>query len=150
MVHEAQSSSTCVDETAPPVTPAKASNNRREQETKDDDQVQVPAMLPLDDLVLAQIADVRNTRLTAGLDEHPANMRPPQTLVRVVRVELRVRVPVVRAVAARPPLDGPLHGAATGGRKEVLERLRRVVRAVRPEPVVPSRDAWKEKGLSPV
>ena len=149
MVDKAQTSGASVEEAAFEVSP-EAGHKGRNDETHDQDKIHIPPVLPPHDLALAQVADIGNTGPTARLDEHPPDMREEEALVRVVRVELRVRVAVVRAVAARPPLDGPLHGAATGGRKEVLERLRRVVRAVRPEPVVPSRDAWKEKGLSPV
>ena len=102
---EAKASSTRKHEATPQIAPAKVADESREDETTEEDEGAVPAVLPPDDLILAQVADISDTRLTAGLDKHPADVGPPEALVSVVRVERRVGVAVVRAVAARPPLD---------------------------------------------
>ena len=72
------------------------------------------AMLPLDNIVLREVANVRNTRSPAGLDKHPANVRPPETFVGVVRVQVGISIAVVSAVASRPPLDGTFDCACSG------------------------------------
>ena len=57
-------------------------------------------MLPFDDRVLAQIADIRNTWFTAGFDEHPANVGIEKAFVSVVRVQVGVGVPMVCSVTS--------------------------------------------------
>jgi hypothetical protein len=120
VVDKAQTGGTSVEVATFPVTPAQASDDGRQDEAKHEDQVDVVLVLPPDDLVLAKIADVRNTGLATGLDEHPADMRVPETLVGVVRVEVGVGVTMVSAVTTRPPLDGTLNGTGAGHGQEVL------------------------------
>ena len=105
MVDEAKTSGTRIHIAAPEVTPAEPADNGGQDEAHADDEGAVPAVLPPDDLVLVQVADIGDTGLEAGLDEHPANVGPPEAVVGVVRVEGRVGVAVVRTVAATPPLD---------------------------------------------
>ena len=105
VVDEAQASCAGKVEAALPVTPEKSSDDGGENEAHPDDEPDVPPVLPSDDRVLAEVANVGNTGLVAGLEDHPANVGEPETLVGIVRVEGRVGVAVVRAVAARPPLD---------------------------------------------
>ena len=140
VVDEAQTGSTRVDVASPEVAPAEVADESREDEATGDDEGAVPAVLPPDDLVPAQVADVGDTGLAAGLDEHPADMGPPETEMRVVRVERGVSVAMVRAVAASPPLDGALYGAGACDRQEIFERLGRVVGTVGPEAVVTRSD----------
>ena len=127
MVNEAEAGSAGVDVTSPEVTPAEVADEGRENETACEDEGAVPPVLPPNDLVPAQVTNVGDTGLAAGLDEHPANVGPPEALVRVVRVEVGVGVTVVGTVAAGPPLDGALDRACASHREEVLEWLRRVV-----------------------
>jgi len=79
--------------------------------------------LPPDDLIFAKIRDIGNTWLAPRLDNHPANVRPEQTTMSIVWVEVGVRIPVVRTVSTRPPLDRSFHGTCTSNCKKVLERL---------------------------
>ena len=104
-MNEAETSGGSIYKSAPKVVPTEVTDEGGEDEAAREDEGAVPAVLPPDDLILAQVADISDTRLAAGLDEHPADVGPPEALVGVVRVERRVRVAVVCAVAARPPLD---------------------------------------------
>lgn len=140
MVDEAETGRTREEEAAFEITP-QASDQGRDHKAEHDDEPHIPPVLPLDDGALAQVADVGDTGLAARLDEHPADMREEEALVRVVGIEVRVGVAVMRAVATRPPLDGAFHGAGACSSQEVLQRLRRVVGAVCPETVVARRDA---------
>ena len=140
MVNEAEAGSAGVDIASPEVTPAEVADEGREDETACEDEGAVPPVLPPNDLVPAQVTNVGDTGLAAGLDEHPTDMRPPETEVRIVGIERGVGVAVVRAVATSPPLDRAFDGAGACDRKEILERLRRIVGAVRPKPVVSRRD----------
>lgn len=69
-------------------------------------------MLPSHDFVLAQIADVSNTRLTSGFEEHPPDVGVPESLVSIVWVQVSVSIPVVGTVTPGPPLDRALNGAS--------------------------------------
>ena len=144
-MYEAKTSSTGVDIAAPEVTPAKPADNGREDETAGDNEGAVPAVLPPHDLILAEIADVRNTRLATRLDKHPTDVGEEEALVRVVRVQGRVGIAVVRAVTAGPPFDRTLDRTSTSNRKEVLEGLRGVVRTVGPEAVVACGNACQHR-----
>ena len=74
VVDEAKASSTRKHEATPQIAPAKVADESREDETTEEDEGAVPAVLPPDDLILAQVADISDTRLAAGLDEHPADV----------------------------------------------------------------------------
>ena len=141
---EAETRRTGVHETAEHVTPSEVADERRENEATEKDEAAVPAVLPPHDLVLAEIADVSNAGFATGLDEHPANVREEEALMRIVWVQGRVGVTVVCAVTAGPPFDRTLDRTSTSNRKEVLEGLRGVVRPVRPEAVVTGGNTCKE------
>ncbi len=129
---EAQAGRTSEDVATHSIVPAEVADESREDESDEKDEAAIPAVLPPDDLVLAQVADVGDTELAAGLDEHPADMGPEEALICVVGVERRIRITVVRAVTTAPPLDGALDRTRACDGEEVLKRLRRVVSAVRP------------------
>ena len=89
-------------------------------------------MLPPNHVILAEIGDVRDTRFAPWLDDHPTNVGPKEAAMRVVWIEVGIRVSVMCAVSSRPPLDRPLHGASTCSSEKVLQWLGRVIRAVGP------------------
>lgn len=132
MVDEAQTGRTSENVATHRIVPAEVADESRENETDKEDEAAVPAVLPPDNLVLAQVADVGNTELAAGLNEHPADVGPEEALICVVGVERRIRIAMVRAVTTAPPLDGALDGTGACEGEEVLQRLRRIVSAVRP------------------
>ena len=105
MVNEAETGSAGVDIASPEVTPAKVADEGREDETACEDEGAVPPVLPPNDLVPAQVTNVGDTGLATGLDEHPADMRPPETEVRIVGIERGVGVAVMRTVTTAPPFD---------------------------------------------
>ena len=106
VVDEQQASGAGEEEAAAPVAPSEAGDDRREDEAHADDQGQVPAVLPLDDRVDGKVANVRDTGAATRLDDHPADVRPPETLRGRVRVEVGVGVTVVSTVTTGPPLCG--------------------------------------------
>ena len=91
--------------TALPVTPKDTRNDRGNNETEEQEEGEIPTVLPPHNFVLAQIADVGNTRLTSGFYKHPAYMREPESLVGIVWIQVGVSIPVVGTVAPGPPLD---------------------------------------------
>jgi hypothetical protein len=136
VVDEEKTSGTGEEETTAVVAPEKTGDESREDEAHADDEVNVPAVLPLDDLTVREVGHVGDTGTTAGLDDHPADMRPPETFLSRVRVEVGVGVAVVSAVAARPPLDGSLNGSGSSEGEEVLEREGSGVGTVSPKTMV--------------
>jgi hypothetical protein len=52
-------------------------------------------VLPAYDAVLCQVGNIGGTRLTTAFEDHPACVRPPETLVSRVGVEIGVGVSVV-------------------------------------------------------
>lgn len=105
VVNKDQTSGTGEEESTLKVSPPKARNQGRNDECHTEQKLQVPPMLELHDGVAGQITDVGDTRFAAGLEDHPAHVRPEQPVVRAVWVQVGVGVPVVRAVAPGPPFD---------------------------------------------
>ena len=126
-----------VEEPAGPVAPAPARDGGGERVPDDGDDRKVPPVLPLHHRAPLQVADVRPPRLHPRPHQHPPDVRVQQPPLRVVRVQRRVRVPVVRPVAPRPPVRRALHRARPRQREYVLQPHARVVRPVRPQAVVP-------------
>ncbi len=141
VVHHAHPHRPSVDVPAMPVTPEIPRDGGGDGEAHEEDQPHVPPLLPAYDRALAEVAHVRDAGLAPRLDEHPANVAPPKTAVRIVRIEVGVDVAVVSTVPTSPPSNGALGGAGTSQCEEHLQGLRSVVRAMRPKTVVSCRDA---------
>jgi len=94
---------------AHPVSPPVPSDKRREHHSHEKHQLEVVSMLPPDNIVLGEIAHVCYTGFTTRLDDHPADVRPKQALMGIVRVKIGVGVPVVRTMTTRPPSNGSLN-----------------------------------------
>lgn len=146
VVDEGETSGTGEEEASAPVTPSETSDDGREDETHADDKGEIPAVLPLDDLVVGQVRDVGDSRLATGLEDHPSDVSPKETALSRVGVEIGVGVAVVSAVAARPPLDGSLDSSRSSESKEVLKRLAGSVGAVSPKTMVTGGDACGANG----
>ena len=101
--------------------------------------------------VLVEVARVARVLGLAGRVEQPAHVRVPEAgdraldaaavPVRRVRVAVLVGVRVVLAVVGDPRHDRPLHGHRAEDRERVLDRLERLERAVREQPVEAERHA---------
>lgn len=74
VVDECQTKSTRVDITAKPVAPQKPGDESGHDEAHEDEQGNVPLVLPANDAISAQIGDVCNTRLAARFDKHPPDV----------------------------------------------------------------------------
>lgn len=140
MVDKDETSDGSVEETTSPVVPSESSDDRWEHETHDGNQRQVELVLELDHWVTAQVGDVGDTWLASWLDNHPAQVRPDQTVVSTVWVEIGVSVPVVSTVTSSPPVDGSLNGTGSHESQEVLEWTRSRVSSVCPKTMVTSSD----------
>jgi hypothetical protein len=82
VVNETETGGTGEEETALPVVPSKTSDEGGKTEAHEDDQVEVPLVLPLDDRVSREIRNVGGSDLSSRLDEHPSNVRVPEAYER--------------------------------------------------------------------
>lgn len=139
-MNDDKTNDTCVNVSTPRVVPEQPRNDGGNDETTDEDELQVPPVLPSDDGVLGEITDICGTGLSARLDKHPTDVGPVETLVGVVWVKVGVGVSVVSTVTSGPPFDRAFDCTRSGHCEEVLQRLGRVVRAMSPETMVPCGD----------
>jgi hypothetical protein len=93
------------EEPAAPVAPERAGEERGERIAQRRREREVPAVLPRDDGVAPEVADVDASVRLRGLEERPADVRVEEPAVHGVRVAGGVRVAVVGAVGTGPP-DG--------------------------------------------
>ena len=120
VVHQTHPHRSGIDAPAPPITPKIAGDRGREGKAHKEDERHIPPLLPTHDRALPEIAHVRHTRSAPRLDEHPADVAPPEPAICIVGVEIGVDVAVMRAVATSPPSDRPLGSAGTGKSEEYL------------------------------
>ncbi len=102
----------------------------------------IEAMLELEQRVAAQIGNVGEVRLAAGiLAQHPADVRKPETAFDGIRIEVDVvDVQMMRAMAAAPDERAVLQRHRAEDHEEQPQRPVRVVGLVRPQSVVAAGD----------
>lgn len=132
MMHKNQSNDSRVNESTFGISPSDVSDYRRQYEAHEQDQRKVMLVLPFDDGIMSQVADIGNTRLATRLYQHPANVGEPKAFVCIVRVEFSVGVSMVSTVTSRPPFDRALEGASAQDSENVLQRKRCVECTVSP------------------
>jgi hypothetical protein len=140
VMHHAHAHRPRIDVPTLPVAPEIAGNRGRDDEAHEEDERHIPPLLPAHDRALAEVAHVRHAGLAPRLDEHPADMAPPEPAVGIIWIKIGVDVAVVCAVAPSPPSNGTLGGTGTCQRKEYLKGRGSVVGTMRPKAVVTSRD----------
>ena len=128
------------EETASPITPSKPGNKSRHNHAHGEQQSEVVFVLPSDDLIPRKIRNIGNSDLASRLDDHPADVSPPETLMSRVGVKFGVGVAVMSSMTSRPPLDGALNSTGSCDGKAVLKRSRGVVRSVGPQAMVSGSD----------
>lgn len=101
LLDEADAQNAGVDETTQPVVEHEATEDGGEDEAHEDDALEVVAVLPDNDAVLVEVANVAAAdALGVLLEQHPAHVRVQETLADGVGVLVGVCVSVVRAVAS--------------------------------------------------
>lgn len=136
MVNKDQTTSASIHETALEVAPSKARDKSRRNERHDQEHLHIPAVLELNDGITRQIAHISNTRFPAGLEHHPADMRPEQAVLRSVRIQVGICVTMMGTMATRPPFDGALDGARACEGESVFKGLGSVIGTMGPETMV--------------
>jgi hypothetical protein len=81
VVNEEKTSGTGKEESSTVISPSESGDEGREDESHTDDEVDVPTVLPADDFVLRKIRNVGDSGLATRLDEHPSDVRPPESFV---------------------------------------------------------------------
>jgi len=76
VVDEAQPQDTRIYVTTLRVSPSQPRDNCGKDEAHQKDEMDVVSVLESDDLILAEITDIGNARLSTGFDHHPANVTP--------------------------------------------------------------------------
>lgn len=108
MVDDSQAQGRGVVQATSPVTPEVTGDDDGEDEGEPGEDLEVVAVLEHHELVGLEVADVRRPGPDLLPEEDPAHVRPPEPIVRAVRVQLGVGVAVMSAVLARPPECGAL------------------------------------------
>src|SRR5947209_2630561 len=117
----------------------------KQRDSQRDEREKVPARNPDLEAIPEQVGrvtlDCGAVVLLRRPRENPADVRPPGSVARAVRVGGNVRVRVMNPVG-RDPLDRPALQRQRGAdRENILDPLRRLVAAVRQQPVVAHADA---------
>lgn len=137
LLDEADSKDTSIDEATGPVTPTETSDDGGKDQAHEKHALDVVAVLPDDNGIFVEIADVGSAlALRILLENHPSEVRVEETLANGVGVLLGVGVSVVSTVTIGPPSDGAFNGASTDGSKVDLEGSSGLVGAVGPETMV--------------
>ena len=137
LLDEEDTQDTSVDETTPPVTPAKTGHEHGNNQTHGENDLEVVAVLPDDNRVFVEIGDIGAAdTLGVLLHDHPSQVRVEQTLADGVGVLVGIGITVVSPVITRPPADGTFDGTTTNGGEPDTERKTSRVGAVSPETMV--------------
>ena len=121
MMDETEPENAGVDQATHRVSPSIMRHGSREDKGEGDDEREIPAVLPSDNLTLPEVTDISDTWLAPGFHEHPPNVRIPEAAVSVVRIEVGVGIAMMSAMATAPPLDGTLNSSGSGNSEGVLQ-----------------------------
>lgn len=142
LMNEKHAAEASVDQRAPEVTPSEIADRQGEDEPEEERNGKIVSVLEHDSFVRIEVADIDTACTTRVLlENHPSNVRVPEPLQHPIRVLLRVDVPMVRAVIARPPARRPLERRRAKRQQHALNREAGVVRLVRVQAVVAAGDA---------
>lgn len=107
-----------IDEATEPVAPAKAADEHGEDDTHENDDFEVVAVLPDNDGVFIKICDVGSADAFGVLFHyHPTNVGVQEAFADRVRVLICVGIAVVGTVASSPPSNGPFHSTTSNSSK---------------------------------
>lgn len=164
LLDEKNPKNSSIDEATPPITPEGTARHRGENETHEDDDLEVMAMLPDHDRVFVQIGDVCATNsLGVLLHQHPTKVRIQKALADRVWILVGIGIPMMGAMISGPPSDRSFHrSTADGGQKDPkgcccrigsmspqsMVALKRVGRVLLASGLIPSALAFSEAKLT--
>lgn len=104
LLNEEDTEDATIDESTEPVTPAETCNKGWEDQTHEEDDLEVVSVLPDDDGIFVEIRDVCSANsFRVLLHDHPSEVRVHEALADRVRILLRVCVSVMCSVISGPP-----------------------------------------------
>ncbi|KAI6759232.1 hypothetical protein HG530_009912 [Fusarium avenaceum] len=99
LLDEANTEDTGIDQTTPPVTPTKTSDESREGKSHEENRLDVVLVLPDNNGVLVEIGDIGSAlALRVLLQDHPSHVRVHETFADRVRVLVGIGITVVNTV----------------------------------------------------
>lgn len=123
-------------EPSQPIVPQQSGDACRQDVTEHCLNVEVPAMLPLYQRVLSQVGYFGWPCFKFGVKDYPADVRPKETPLGVIWIEVGIGISVVRTVPASPPVTRALNCTCPGQDKEDLQREGGVVRSMGPQTMI--------------
>ena len=85
-MNKAESENASIHETTGSVVPQKLGGKSGDDEAHKDDKTEIIPVLPSNDFVLTEVANVGHARFPPRLQKHPAHVRVPETLVGIIRI----------------------------------------------------------------
>lgn len=123
-------------EASSPITPTKTTDQSGEDDAGEEGEGDVVLMLPDEEGVALEVADIGLDSLLISLLEEPTHMGVPEATLDVVRVAVSVGVAVVSSVVQTPVKRRCLERLRRQHRQCHQEPLRRIIRTVRQQSVV--------------
>lgn len=128
LLNEPDAKDTAINVSAEPVTPQETTEQGGEDDTHEDDALEVVAMLPDDDRILVKIGDVGSAgTLGVLLEDHPSQVRVEETLSNGVWILFGISVSVVSSVLPGPPSDRTFYSTSSNGGQVDFEWCRGLV-----------------------
>src|SRR6202040_3635205 len=127
-------------ERAAPAVPRKPEQGRQNKANEHGDNMHM-SMLPHDERVFSQIANVIERRLRPQLEKEPADVRMEKTFGDVVRIFIMVDMFVVAAMFARPHEHGIFERTRSENQREEAHRQFRTESHVGKQSMIPKCDA---------
>jgi hypothetical protein len=132
VVNKDQTCGSSVKVSSTPITPKYTRDSGRDDDRHGEQEPKVVLVLPTYERVVGEVRAIRDTWFTTRVDDHPADMRPQETMMGAVGIQVGVGVTMVGAMTSGPPLDGTLNSSCSHETESVLEWQRGIVRTMGP------------------
>lgn len=141
LLDEEDTEDACVDESTEPVVPPKTCNERGEDEAHEEDNLEVVAMLPDNDRIFIQVADIGPPNsLGVLLHDHPTKVGVEETLANRVGILVGIGVSVMGTMISSPPSYGSFNRSTTNGSEKDPQRNCGGIGSMGPEAMISRRD----------
>ena len=113
MLYEYETNQTSPNEPPMPISPSIPRHRGGYDDRHDEGEDEIVSVLPFDNRIRSQVADICGTWLTPGLEDHPSDVRVKEAFTGVVGIKVGVGVSMVGAVSPSPPRNGTFDDAST-------------------------------------
>jgi len=132
VVNKDETRSSSIEVTSTPITPEDTWDAGWNDDRHGEQEPKVVLVLPAYKRVVGEVGTIGDTWFTTRMDDHPADMRPQETVMGAVRVQVGVGVTMVGTMTSRPPLDGTLNSTGSHETESVLEWQRGIIGTMGP------------------